>query len=167
MKIIFSYLILFFFLIGCSGYEFVYNNSPVIDNIKNKIFYAVSGDSVTVVKSVLNGKLGISQKDGPYSLSVESVKTVKALVIDKEASATKSETSYEIKYSLVKKESECSPITKKITTKGIYNSKSSGYSFAVDLSKKEMNNKNIASNVDSFINHIIASKELIDCWNEN
>ena len=88
-----------------------------------------------------------------YSILVSSVKTETAEAIKKDATASKFNIKYLVKYSIYNLYKNCRVFSKEINTISVYNVKSAGYSFGTDLSQKE----SISQNIDKSINKFFAS----------
>jgi hypothetical protein len=130
-----KYLFLFLFLIiySCSGWEFVYKDvlpNPLKD--KTEIF---QNETNSPVYQYIKQKLGNS-KNNNYKLIVSFTKNTSNLVTQKDQTASKIEISYSINYHIKDIKKSCDVYNKDFKTSSYYNSKSSGYSFGTDLSKK-------------------------------
>ena len=66
-------------------------------------------------------------------------------------------------YNLYNIEKKCTVLEEEIITKDSYDSKSAGYSFGTDLSKKETRTKIISKNIDQFISSINKYSDLNSC----
>ena len=161
-----SFFILLFFY-GCGGFEFVYNKHPIIKNLENKIAFQVSGDDSSVLVSKLNSKFGLRGDEGKYILIADVVRNIKPLVYEKDGTVSKQEVSHNITYTLLDSDEGCTIKNKKVFTYTNYNTASSGYNFSSDLSKKEIIERNIETNVDDYIDFIVSDVISLVCQSEN
>jgi hypothetical protein len=81
IKRIFFLIPLLVLIISCSGFEFVYNIAS-FDKIKEKILFSISGDDKDVISSYLLSKIGKSESDPAYALSIVSSRSIEAAVIE-------------------------------------------------------------------------------------
>ena len=154
------FLIITIVLFGCSNLEFVYDYKENTKLFNGKTTVSTSGDDSDLLSSYIYSKLRPPKNnDSIYRLEIKSTKDVKASVIEKDATASKFSTKYNIRYKLKNNTNNCLLIDKKITTESFYDAKSSGYSFGTDVSEKERSIKNMQSNVDEFL-RILAFEEL-------
>ena len=161
-------VICFFLITGCAGFEFVYNDDPAIDNIKNKTFFNVVGEEKDVVILYLNKRLGRPENEESkiYLLDITIAKKTKALGIEKNAVASNLEITHVIKYILKDYKTSCDILIQEFLTRSTYNTKSSGYNFGSDLSKESISKKNIETNIINFIDFIVSSDISFDCNDE-
>ena len=166
-----KYILLFitmFFVTSCANLEFVYKSSRQVDELKNNTNLFISGDEADEIYSYIVGILESANSNNPnYSLSINSKRVEEALVVEKDATASKFSIKYTIEYSLYNINKNCKIIEVINITKDFYNSKSAGYSFGTDLSKKEINTKIISKNIDQFISSIDRYGDLNNCNSEN
>ena len=149
-----SFLLLgiFLILINCEGLEFVYKTNINTFFIKNNTQLVVNGDDSSQIRSVLSELIGDTNNDFPkYKLIVSSAKTEIAEVIKKDATASKFNIRFSIKYDLYNLDKNCKLYDTEIKTISRYNVKSAGYSFGTDLSQKESTAQNINKNINNFI----------------
>jgi len=159
-------LLLFFSLIifGCSAFEFVYdNNLNKLDKLNGKTIVSIGGDDSEMINSHLLDKIGVIENIQVYLLIVKSKKNLVATVVDKDATASKFSIEHEISYDLQNIKENCTIIYETIQTKSFYNSKSAGYSFGSDLSKKEVTENNLKSNIDKFFNSLAIKNLKLSC----
>ncbi len=161
-KFLFSLFLLVFFL-GCSGYEFTYSKDPKIKEVEKKVVFVVAGNDTTLAKIKLIETFGRSENDPIFFLNVDITKTNTPIVIEKDATVSKSEIEHSIKYSFGKLESGCEIFAKNISTKSTYSSSSSGYSFSTDLSEEKIIVNNLVQNIDELLDYIISFQEPLDC----
>tara|TARA_B100000029_G_scaffold510644_1_gene602633 strand:- start:320 stop:817 length:498 start_codon:yes stop_codon:yes gene_type:complete len=163
MKIFYSFFVLLF-VSGCGNFEFVY--APQNDNskLKKDIHLSVVGDDSSEVFDALNSYLGNKPKEvADYELYANSIRTDTAQVIEKDATASKFKIDYKIEYNLYSLQKNCSVYKKTLYTENSYESKSEGYSFGTDFSKKETAKLTINESVRSFVSSLAAISELSDC----
>ena len=161
-KLLFSMLFLFFFL-GCSGYEFTYSKDPKIKEVEKRVVFVVEGNDTTLAKIRLTETLGRAEDDPKFFLNVGITKTNTPIVIEKDATVSKSEIEHSIKYSFGKLGSGCEIFSKNISTKSTYSSSSSGYSFSTDLSEEKVIINNLSQNIDELLDYIISFQDPLDC----
>ena len=166
-----KYILLFiamFFVTSCANLEFVYKNSRHVNDLKNNTNLFINGDESDDIYIYIIGILESANSNNPnYTLSINSKRIEEALVVEKDATASKFSIEYTIKYSLYNINKNCKIIEVINITKDFYDSKSAGYSFGTDLSKKETNTKIISKNIDRFISSIDRYGELNNCSSEN
>ena len=163
MKVFYSFFILFF-ISGCANFEFVY--APQNDNskLKKDIHLSVVGDDSTEVYDALSSYLGNKPKEkASYELYVSSTRADTAQVIEKDATASKFKIDYKIEYNLYSLQKNCSVYKKTIFTENSYESKSEGYSFGTDFSRKETAKLTINESVRSFVSSLATISELSVC----
>ena len=160
-------LFLLLFISGCFNLDFVYEAPKFIDDISEKTLLSVDGDDDHIISAYIVGQLKTPNNDPDYLLSVNSVKSITASVIEIDATASKFDVKYEISYNLKNIKKGCLIIKENIKTRVSYNSKSAGYSFGTDVSKKEISTKAIHSNINKFLENLNTSKLNLDCENES
>ena len=161
-RLLFNFFILFF-LFSCTGYEFTYNKSPKIKEIEKKTSFTISGDDTTVAKVKLYEELGRSGDDLEFLLDIIITKTKTPIVIEKDATVSKTEIKHSVAYSMSSLQNNCRILSKSINTKSNYSSSSSGYSFSTDLSEEEVIKKNLINNIDEFLDYIISFDGSLSC----
>ena len=152
-----SLLILNIFLIlyNCNGLEYVYGQQKNESLIKNSTIINVEGDDSGQFHRYLIDFIGSAKDDAPkYKILVNSLKTETAEVINKDGTASRFKIQYSIKYQLFIISKNCEIVNMDIITTNTYNSKSAGYSFGTDLSKKETGNQNINKNIKKFLSSL-------------
>tara|TARA_B100000029_G_scaffold45051_3_gene41554 strand:- start:1805 stop:2296 length:492 start_codon:yes stop_codon:yes gene_type:complete len=156
-------LIIFGFLFGCSNLEFVYNNVSDNNKIKDKTLLAISGDDTEIFYSYAINKIKNNEKNSLYKLSIVSTKTVEAIVVEKDATASKFNIKLNIFYKLLNTDKNCLILEKNFMTNSTYDSKSAGYSFGTDLSEKEVLTQAIHSNFDDFLLYLKGFDDKLNC----
>ena len=133
-----------------------------------KINFTITGDESSEVYSYIVSVLGSKNNVKPnFKLSINSSRIDEAQVIEKDATASKFSIKYTIIYNLYNINKNCEILEKEIITIDSYDSKSAGYSFGTDLSKKETRTKIISKNIDQFISFIDRYDDLKKCNSEN
>ena len=157
------------FVTNCANLEFVYNKSfRQFEQLKENTNLIISGDESDEIYGQIVDILGVANSKNPnYNLTINSTRTDKAEVIEKDATASKFSIKYNIAYNLYNINKNCKIIEVINITKDFYDSKSAGYSFGTDLSKKETNTKIISKNINQFISSIDRYGELNNCSSEN
>lgn len=151
---------------NCGKLEFVYKIEENILFLNKKTLVNVSGDDADLIQGFLNGKIGNTEDDEPeYKLIVNSSKKITAEVIEKDATASKFRTRYTISYYLFNLSEKCDILDKKITTVGVFNAKSAGYSFGTDFSKKESSKQSINKNLNEFMTSLHQVTLIDGCGN--
>ena len=152
------------FVSNCANLEFVYKSIKQIGKLKNNTNLNISGDDSDEVYNYIIDVLGTTNSKNPnYKLSINSTRIDEAEVIEKDATASKFSIEYNIVYILYNINKKCKIIEEKIKTKNSYASKSAGYSFGTDLSKKETRLKIISKNIDQFISFVDRYEDLNKC----
>ena len=165
IKRIFFLIPLLVVVISCSGFEFVYN-APILDKIKEKTLFSISGDDKDIINSYLLSKVGKAGSNPTYILSIVSSGSIEATVIESDATASKFMIKHDLKYKLNNISNKCTVLEKNILTENLYDAKSAGYSFGTDLAEKELSIKNLHSNIDQFLNELSINYNNLKCKNE-
>ena len=157
-----------FFVTNCVNFELVYKSHKQTEELKNNTDFAIAGDESNEVYSYIVSVLGSKNNVNPnFKLSINSSRIEEAQVIEKDATASKFSIKYNIIYNLYNINKNCEILEKEIITIDSYDSKSAGYSFGTDLSKKETRAKIISKNIDQFISFIDRYDDLKKCNSEN
>jgi len=154
-------------MVGCQGFEFVYDKSPTIKLLENNTQVIISGDDISIIKSQLKNVVGISTSSAKFMLLVSSSKTSNNVVIKDTQTVSQIEINHILNYNLQKKSGGCVVAEAKISTASTYNLKSSGYSFGTDLAKKETAYGNVEKNINEFFKFLIHNHSNLDCKNED
>lgn len=161
-----SLITLLFLLLSCSNLQFVYDNQK-----ENFLFLKTSivafGDDNVLIKRNLEEIIKKPNGTSEYVLTVNSKKNSSNLVIEDNQAATQIENSFTINYKLTDPGGVCLFDQHQITTTLDYRVKSSGYNFGSDLSKKNINKKNINKNINSYLSHLLKTTNGIKCVNDN
>ena len=162
-----NYFLLFsFFLLmltNCSGYEFTYSKDPIIKEIESHTHVKLLGDDVSIAKIKFKNIVGKAKKDIKFVINASIKRTSNPVVIEKDATASKTEIKHVVNYSLLSQINNCKILSKNITTLSTFSSSSSGYSFSTDLSKDEIIKKNISANIDEFVDFIVSFGGPLNC----
>ena len=156
-------MVLVALMVGCQGFDFVYDKSPTIKLLENRTQIIALGDDT---KSQLNSFIGTSVNNGVFSLLITSVKTSKNVVIKNDQTVSQIEIKHILNYSLQKSDGGCIISEATISSNSTYNLKSSGYSFGTDLAKKETTQNNIEKNINDFFRFLNNNHSNLDCNNE-
>ena len=147
MNLIKKYILLtatILFVTNCANLDFIYKSITQIEVLKNNTNLIISGDESDEIYSYIVRILESTNNKNPnYQLSINSIRTKEAQVIEKDATASKFSIKYKISYNLYNINKNCKLIEAQIITKDSYDSKSAGYSFGTDLSEIETINQNI------------------------
>ena len=164
MKNYLFFLGLFLALNNCGGFELVYKTNTNTFFVKNNTEIIVEGDSSDQLHMGLRDMVGDNKDNFPeYRILVSSVKTETAEVIKKDATASKFNIKYSVKYDIYNLYKNCRLYSKEINTISGYNVKSAGYSFGADLSQNESNTQNINNNINKFISSLREIKNINSC----
>jgi len=167
IKRIFFITPLFVLIISCSGLEFAYNTSfEIINKINERTLLSVSGDNKDIINSYLLGRIGEAGSNPIYALSIVSNSVIEATVIETDATASKFMIKHDLKYTFNNMSKNCITFEKNISTKNLFDAKSSGYSFGTDLAEKELSTKNLHYNIDQFLNELSINHNNLKCKNE-
>ena len=155
-------------VVGCSDLRFVYDDSnKKMKGLFENTLVSISGDDSETIRIYLQNKLGTAVGWASYQLNIRSKKEITAVVVDKDATASKFQIKSTVYYSLNNIKKDCVISNKEIETIASYNTKSAGYSFGSDFSEFELVDKNLHSNIDIFFNSVILSDISFSCKNEN
>tara|TARA_B110000438_G_scaffold297848_1_gene344929 strand:- start:2582 stop:3085 length:504 start_codon:yes stop_codon:yes gene_type:complete len=157
-------LFLFLIIFSCSSWEFVYKDAlPNPLKGKTEIFQNTTN---SFAYQYLKQRLDNSQNSN-YKLIVSFTKKTANLITKKDQTASKIEISYLISYLVKDKKKQCDVYNKKFKTNSYYNSKSSGYSFGTDLSKKNTEESVVKKNIDMFFQDLSNNHQDLNCLNES
>jgi len=157
------FLVFSLMLVSCSGYEFTYSKDPAIKEIEGYTIVKIIGDDSSVAKIKFKNVVGSYKKEIRFLINANIKKTSTPTVLEKDATASKTEIKHVVNYSLISKINNCKILSKKITTLSTFSSSSSGYSFSTDLSKEEIIKKNISANIDEFVDTIVSFGGPLSC----
>ena len=129
MKIKIFLLPLVALIVGCHGFEFVYDKPPIIKSLKNNTLVIVRGDDISIIKSQLNNVVGSPIDGGKFKLMVTSSKASNNVVIKDNQAVSQIKIKHILDYSLQKRDGKCIILETKISSSSTYSLKSSGYSF--------------------------------------
>ena len=167
MKNLILLTITLLFFANCANLEFVYKSNEEINKLIRNTNLNTTGDESDEVYSYMVSLLSSPSASPEYILTINSIRKDEAQVILKDATASKFSIEYNILYDLYNMNKKCTVIQEEIITKDSYDSKSAGYSFGTDLSKKETRKKIISKNIDQFISIIYRYGDLSSCYGEN
>ena len=157
-------------LYSCSNFEFVYEKNrenEILKKLKKEMSYNVEGDDLIILKQLIAEEIGISNLMPKFKLDIKSTRSDMNIIKEKDQTASKIEINHQINYHLKSNIENCTIIKKRIDSKTTYDSKSSGYNFGSDLSKKEITKKNIEQNINKFFTTISNTLDDLKCNNEN
>ena len=167
IKRIFFITSLFVSIIGCSSLDFVYNNAfQIMNKIKENTLLSISGDNRNIINSYLLNRIGKAGNNPAYALSIVSNSVIEATVIETDATASKFMIKHDLKYTFNNMSKNCITFEKNISTKNLFDAKSSGYSFGTDLAEKELSTKNLHYNIDQFLNELSINHNNLKSKNE-
>ena len=159
------FLLILFFLSGCSNLTFVYENNDK-NILKNSTSLVLTGDQKNIVYSQLIDLIGQSVEK-IYILEVEVKEVISKEIVGSDSATLKYNVSHTIKYKLSETNKQCPLLERKITTTNNYNSKSAGYNFGTDVSKTKTIENNIISNIENFLKTVSALSNTEPCNNES
>ena len=108
LKRIFFFIPLIVLIIGCSGFEFVYNPSFAINKkIYKNTLLSISGDNKDIINSYLLSKIGETKNNPTYVLSIVANSVIEAAVIEADATASKFMIKHDLEYSLNSLKKNC------------------------------------------------------------
>ena len=110
-------------------------------------------------------KIGNSSGNKEYTLFLNSIQTEAPEITSKDATASKFSIEFSIDYTLNSNLLNCDIKKTTINTRSFYNSKSEGFSFGTDLSKKESIEKNLNSNIETFFKELLGGVKNLACIN--
>ncbi len=157
-----SFALLFVIVMGCSKFELVHDKSLKINPLKNKTSVYVVGDNISVLKTEAKQALGVlNNKD--FELSISSKEEMVNIVKELNMTASLIEIKYSVVYELKLIQKNCVIVTKKITNSRRFDSRSEGYNFGSDLSKKEIVESLVKENFKKYLNFITTNFLILDC----
>ena len=159
-----KFILMLFFLFGCTNLEFVYEKKDK-NFLKNSTSLDLQGDRESILYSQLVDLIG-NGVERKYILKANIKETISKEIIKSDSTTSKYTVSHTINYTLTRIEKKCSILEKKITTTSNYNSKSAGYNFGTDISKTKTIESNIVANIESFLKTASAISNPELCKNE-
>ena len=163
-----NFLLVLVLLGGCSSFEFVYEKKdPNKSLLMNSTFVTASGDDTEQSIIYLNNILDKKDSSSNYELNLQIKKVTSNLVVETSSVATKYIVTHTVNYSLLNTDIKCTILKLEKITSSYYDSKSDGYSFGSDRSKKDIEIENIKNNIDGFLIHLNRNNPKLKCINEN
>ena len=156
--------VLFFFIIviGCSKFEFIHDKNLKANPLINNTSIYVDGDNIPILKTKLKEILGITNNLN-FELKVSSKEKITNIVKETNMTASLIQIKYSLVYELKLIEKNCIIVKKEISNSRKFNSKSEGYNFGSDLSKKEIKESLIEENLRQYLNYLATNYELLEC----
>ena len=156
------FIFLFFFIVSCSGVEFVYNNEKnLINPLYQKTKVITSGTDLTFMNSYLPMYFGESD-EYTYNLqiNVNEKKTKRSV----ETNQATSNLRYELRfyYTLTSIKNNCINFEKEIISYFSIIPKSSGYNYGADTSLEKKYELAVSDNLNQFIS-ILPDINLDNC----
>ena len=156
------FIFLFFFIVSCSGVEFVYNNEKnLINPLYQKTKVITSGTDLSFMNSYLPMYFGESD-EYTYNLqiNVNEKKTKRSV----ETNQATSNLRYELRfyYALTSIKNDCVTFEKEIISYFSIIPKSSGYNYGADTSLEKKYELAVSDNLNQFIS-ILSDINLDNC----
>ena len=156
------FIFLFFFIVSCSGVEFVYNNEKnLINPLYQKTKVITSGTDLTFMNSYLPMYFGESD-EYTYNLqiNIDEEKTKRSVETNQAASNLR----YELRfyYTLTSIKNNCITFEKEIISYFSIIPKSSGYNYGADTSLEKKYELAVSDNLNQFIS-ILSDINLDNC----
>ena len=156
------FIFLFFFIVSCSGVEFVYNNEKnLINPLYQKTKVITSGTDLTFMNSYLPMYFGESD-EYTYNLqiNVNEKKTKRSVKTNQATSNLR----YELRfyYTLTSIKNNCITFEKEIISYFSIIPKSSGYNYGADSSLEKKYELAVSDNLNQFIS-ILSDINLDNC----
>ena len=158
----FSVVLCFIIVTSCSKFEFVHDkNLKTSPLIYNTSIY-VDGDNIPILKQKLKEILGIPN-NLKFELSVSSKEEITNIVKESNMTASVIQIKYSLEYKLKLIEKNCIIVKKEISNSRKFNSRSGGYNFGSDLSKKENKESLIEENLRQYLNYLATNYRVLEC----
>ena len=167
MKNLTFILFLFFGIVGCANFEFVYDKHPVLKNLEKNTSVSISGDNTSVVISQFYKIFGTPSLNRKFQIVANTKERVKPIVYDTDGTVSKQEITHTIFYTLRDSIKDCTILSKEISSNTTFDLASSGYNFGSDLSKQQITEQNIKKNIESFFDYLVSYENDIVCPDEN
>ena len=158
----FSVVLFFIIVTGCSKFEFVHDKNLKTNPLINNTAIYVDGDNIPILKTKLKEVLG-KPNNLSFELSVSSKEETTNIVKESNMTASLIQIKQTLVYKLRLIEKNCIIVKKEISNSRKFNSKSEGYNFGSDLSKKEIKESLIEENLRQYLNYLATNYELLEC----
>ena len=158
----FSVVLFFIILTSCSKFEFVHDKSLKTNPLINNTSIYVGGDNIPILKTKLKENLGVPNNLN-FQLSVSSKEETINIVKESNMTASVIQIKQSLVYELKLIEKNCIIVKKEISNSRKFNSKSEGYNFGSDLSKKEIIESLIEENLRQYISYIATNYIVLEC----
>ena len=141
---------LFFFILSCSGIEFVLKESSQTNPLKNNTALLIDKNSQESFVRGLYSYFGNNEKY-EYILKTNFLESKENRIVKNNQVAEKIDYTLRVDYNLFYKTSECNIFNKTITSKFSFTPKSSGYNFGSDKSFEKLYDNSVDQNINKFI----------------
>lgn len=139
-----------FFLLSCSGIEFVLNENDSINIFKDKVTINLDGEKEPAFSQELNLFFG-SKEDAEFILIATFSEKKENRLVKKNQVAEKVDYEIIVNYKIFNKQSGCNIFKTRINTSFSFVPKSFGYNFGTDRSFTKLYKASIKKNIEGFI----------------
>jgi len=153
---VFVSLFILFFLVSCSGFDFVLNDDTPSNRLKEKTELAYNATNNESFTQELVSFFG-NNKGGDFILITNLNETKKNRLVKKNQVAEKIDYKLTIEYKVYYKDRGCQIYNKKIVSKFSFVPKSFGYNFGTDRSFEKLYRGGVKKNITKFINSMPTS----------
>jgi len=166
MRFVFVWIIIFFSLTSCTNINFLLDDSPNSDFIKNKTIVYFSGWDDPILKEVFFIRLGEASSNR-FLLTAEVIQKQTKRSVDENQVAKKIDYKIIINYGLSDTKDKCTNILNSQTSDFSFTPKSSGYNFASDVLFENLLRDAVLKNLDNFMSFTNSILQSQNCINEN
>ena len=152
--------VLLFFILSCSGVEFVLKENNNINPLKGKTLLLLDNSTEERFVGGLFSYFGNSEKYD-FILKTNFLEKKENRIVKNNQVAEKIEYSLEVDYDLFYKTRECKVFNKKVITKFSFTPKSAGYNFGSDRSFDKLYVSGVNQNINNFIDALQINKRCL------
>jgi hypothetical protein len=152
---------LLFFILSCSGVEFVLKEDGQKNLLKNKTLLLLDKNSEERFVRGLFAYFGNNEKYD-FILKTNFLEKKENRIVKNNQVAEKIEYTLEVNYDLYYKTSECKIFNKKVISKFSFTPKSAGYNFGSDRSFDKLYSGSVDQNINSFIDALQINKSCLE-----
>ena len=166
MRFVFVSIVIFFSLTSCTKINFLLDNGPDSDFLKNKTIVYLGGWDNPILKEVFFVRLGEAPANR-FLLTAEATQKQTKRSVDENQVAKKIDYKIIINYSLSDTKDKCTNIFNSQSSDFSFTPKSSGYNFASDVLFENLLREAVFENLDNFMSFANSSLQSQNCINEN
>ena len=167
MKIINFFILILFFVSGCSNIEFVLQNNVSKSPLNNLVSFDVVGNNSEYFIDALIKNFGYAEQDYKFALKVLASEEKLKTSIGTNQVTSSEQYKISVSYQLEDYKEKCDKVVKNYEIIFTHYPKSEGYNFGSDQALQESYKSYINQNVFQYKNFIENNENIINCLNEN